>query len=55
MFPMKKAAAKTAAVANVGKNMVNLHNNNYQSEYFLITGRITESGKNYEQQYFRRQ
>ena len=48
-----KTAAKTAAVANVGKNMVNLHNNNYQSEYFLITGRITESGKNYEQQYFK--
>ena len=48
-----KTAAKTAAVANVAKNMVNLHNNDYQSKYYLITGRITESGKNYEQQYFK--
>lgn len=47
-----KTAAKNAAVANVTKNMVNLHND-YQSKYYLVTGRITESGKNYEQQYFK--
>ena len=40
-----KAAAKNAAVANVNQNMINLHNNEYQSSYFLITGVIHEAGK----------
>lgn len=48
-----KAAAKNAAVANVNQNMINLHNNEYQSSYFLITGVIHEAGKDYDQQYFR--
>lgn len=48
-----KIAAKDEAVASVNQNMVNLGNNNYQSAYSLITGRITESGKDYEQQYFK--
>ena len=48
-----KAAAKNAAVANVNQNMINLHNNEYQSSYFLITGVIHEAGKDYNQQYFK--
>ena len=48
-----KTAAKNAAVANVNQNMINLHNNEYQSSYFLITGVIHEAGEDYDQQYFR--
>lgn len=47
-----KTAAKTAAGATVNRNMVNLQNE-YQSAYFLVTGIIHESGKDYDQQYFR--
>ena len=48
-----KVAAKAAAVANVNQNMVNLHNNAYQSSYYLVTGIIHEAGKDYNQQYFK--